>query len=41
MERVSSQWNRIGFSCGNAFVMTPYLSFRVRFLKLKKNLYYI
>ncbi len=31
MERVSSQSTRIGFSCENVFVMTPYLSFKVRF----------
>jgi hypothetical protein len=34
MERVGDRNRIIGFSCGNQFVITPLIAFKVLFLKL-------
>ncbi len=34
MERVGDRNRVIGFSCGNQFVITPLIAFKVLFLKL-------
>jgi hypothetical protein len=33
MERVGNKNNLIGFSCGDLFVMTPIIAFKVRLIK--------